>query len=574
MRHLSAILLSLALSSAAVAQQPTGRVAEIPAISGEINPGGGNATTESPADAPQSVRAIRCGDGFCSWGESAASCPSDCPGAYGNCGSAQNTLVTSFPTGTAACDPGQATTQNGDGVGNDGTYNWYCLGTSGSSPECFAQRPVYPACGSANNGGSLTYPTGSPACAIGTQYDRDTAGVDGFYNWDCVGINTPATESCQATNLSAPPVCKAYGGAYVAEPSSNDATGCDRGTFGNAADSVDTWRWTCSNSNTGASANCSAAKPTPAPTAAPTPVPTATPVPSAPRIDSFASSAVADPVNPGWYVATTGQTITLSWTSTNATTCTASGQWSGSKAVDGSQGGVTPASAPPGNRTYTLTCTNGAQNATASIVVRYVNAPTVNLTASPTAIATGGTSTLTWSTNSSATSCTASGNWSGAKSTGTSQTQTVSPASSGTKTYTLTCFNDAGASGSDSVSITVGAAPTPAPGSTGACGGVGDTVTWGSANQCSGTVPNDADGFWPISVTDSISSGNGYTGTMRFACSGDTSSYTLSQSPTAGDGCTGPAPTPTPTPTAAPGCTGPVTVLWSGAASGCSGSRA
>ena len=71
---------------------------------------------------------------------------------------------------------------------------------------------------------------------------------------------------------------------------------------------------------------------------------------------------------------------------------------------------------------------------------RYSSAPLppsdTTLSASPTTIISGGSATLTWSST-NATSCTASGAWSGIKS--TSGTQIVSPAV--TSTYTLTCAN-------------------------------------------------------------------------------------------------------------------------------------
>src|ERR1700682_3110915 len=56
---------------------------------------------------------------------------------------------------------------------------------------------------------------------------------------------------------------------------------------------------------------------------------------------------------------------------------------------------------------------NSAKNTPPPIV-------TVTLAASPTAVASGGASTLTWSST-NATSCTASGGWSGAKATGGTQ---------------------------------------------------------------------------------------------------------------------------------------------------------
>jgi hypothetical protein len=62
-------------------------------------------------------------------------------------------------------------------------------------------------------------------------------------------------------------------------------------------------------------------------------------------------------------------------------------------------------------------------------------APSVTLTASPSAVALNGTSTLTWSST-GVTSCTASGGWSGTKS--TSGTASVGPLSQDT-TYNLSC---------------------------------------------------------------------------------------------------------------------------------------
>jgi uncharacterized protein (TIGR03118 family) len=54
---------------------------------------------------------------------------------------------------------------------------------------------------------------------------------------------------------------------------------------------------------------------------------------------------------------TAGQSATLTWSSTQAVSCAASGAWSGSEAVTGSQA-VTPTAS--GSVTYTLTCTGAA----------------------------------------------------------------------------------------------------------------------------------------------------------------------------------------------------------------------
>ena len=65
---------------------------------------------------------------------------------------------------------------------------------------------------------------------------------------------------------------------------------------------------------------------------------------------------------------TVGQAATLSWSSTNATTCTASGAWTGERALNGSQS-VVPTSA--GTLTYSLACTGagGTTSRSATLTV-------------------------------------------------------------------------------------------------------------------------------------------------------------------------------------------------------------
>ena len=62
---------------------------------------------------------------------------------------------------------------------------------------------------------------------------------------------------------------------------------------------------------------------------------------------------------------TSGQSATLTWSSTNATSCTASGGWNGTLATSGSQstGALTQ------NSSFTLTCTGGGGTGTASVSV-------------------------------------------------------------------------------------------------------------------------------------------------------------------------------------------------------------
>jgi hypothetical protein len=87
------------------------------------------------------------------------------------------------------------------------------------------------------------------------------------------------------------------------------------------------------------------------------------------------------------------------------------------------------------------------------------SAPSVSLTASPTSITSGASSTLTWSST-NASSCTSSGGWSGTR--GTSGSLKVSPTS--TTTYTLDCSNSTGSAKASSTITVNAASPPPATG--------------------------------------------------------------------------------------------------------------
>ena len=214
-----------------------------------------------------------------------------------------------------------------------------------------------------------------------------------------------------------------------------------------------------------------------------------------------------------------GQAAMLSWSSANATTCTATGAWSGSKATNGSQGtGTLSATA-----VYTLACSGvgGSVTRSATVTVNGVPpppAPTVSLSASPASITSGGSSTLTWSST-NATSCTASGDWSGSKA--TSGTQGTG-ALTGSKSYTLAC-SGAGGTVSKTATVTVTAAPVPtvtlsaSPASIDS--GSSSTLTWSSTNASSCT----ASGGWSGSKATSGTQGTGAltaTTTYTLACTG------------------------------------------------------
>jgi hypothetical protein len=69
-----------------------------------------------------------------------------------------------------------------------------------------------------------------------------------------------------------------------------------------------------------------------------------------------------------------GESATLTWSSTNATSCTASGAWSGTQATSGSLS-VTPGSA--GNSTYMLSCSGADDSTSATSVVKLTVSATV-----------------------------------------------------------------------------------------------------------------------------------------------------------------------------------------------------
>lgn len=131
-----------------------------------------------------------------------------------------------------------------------------------------------------------------------------------------------------------------------------------------------------------------------------------------------------------------GEQSRLTWNSTNADSCYATGGWSGNKSVDGSQYVY-----PNQTRTYTIVCENGSRTAEDSVTV-YVddynnnNNLSVDIYADPTSISRGDSSVLRWSSN-DADYCTASGGWSGSRSTDGSLR--VYP--NQTTTYYVTCYN-------------------------------------------------------------------------------------------------------------------------------------
>ncbi|MDP2926816.1 MAG: hypothetical protein Q8N65_01620 [bacterium] len=218
---------------------------------------------------------------------------------------------------------------------------------------------------------------------------------------------------------------------------------------------------------------------------------------------------------------------TLSWASTNATACTASGDWAGAKATSGSEstGSLT------NSKTYTISCTGagGMANDSVTVIVQPATAPTVDIKANssdgPVTIAYNTAATLSWiSTN--ATSCTASSDWAGAKATSGSES---TGSLTNSKTYTISCTG-AGGTANDSVTVIVqSAAPTVDLKANGSDGPVtiayntAATLSWTSSNTTSCAASGDWSGSKAVSGSESTGSlTNSKTYTITCSGSGGT----------------------------------------------------
>ena len=132
-----------------------------------------------------------------------------------------------------------------------------------------------------------------------------------------------------------------------------------------------------------------------------------------------------------------GNSSNLTWTTTDATSCSASGAWSGAKGTSGTQS----TGALTANSSFTLACAGTGGTVTrAAVVTVTAGPPSVSLTANPPGVPRNTNTTLSW-TSANVTSCAASGAWSGPKA--TSASESVGPITQDT-TYTLSCIGTSG----------------------------------------------------------------------------------------------------------------------------------
>ena len=233
-----------------------------------------------------------------------------------------------------------------------------------------------------------------------------------------------------------------------------------------------------------------------------------------------------------------GGTTQLSWTSSTATSCSASGGWAGGKATSGTE----TSSALSANATFTLSCTGSGGTASDTKSVAAVGPPTVSLAVNPATVASGGTTALSWTTN-SATSCTASGGWSGTK---TPVGSTTSAALTASTTFTLTCTG-VGGTGSDSKTVTVVVPPavslTATPSTV--ASGAKTQLSWTSSNASSCTASGGWSGAQPTSGTATSAALTANT-TFTLTCTGAGGNATANAAVTV---TAGPPPPPPPAPT-------------------------
>ena len=141
----------------------------------------------------------------------------------------------------------------------------------------------------------------------------------------------------------------------------------------------------------------------------------------------------------------------LNWSTTNVTSCTASGDWDGSKGLSGVESTANLIEAA----TFIITCTGpgGSVTRNLSVAVDGIEPALLSLGADSTIVLAGKSANLTWSA-ANVTSCTASGDWSGDKAVGVSNTESTGKINKGSKTYVMTCTGPSGTV-SDSVTVNV-----------------------------------------------------------------------------------------------------------------------
>ena len=207
-----------------------------------------------------------------------------------------------------------------------------------------------------------------------------------------------------------------------------------------------------------------------------------------------------------------GGSTTLTWSSTHATSCAASGSWSGTLAASGSRS----TGALGDDATFVLTCTGaGGTSKPATVTVVVDDPPTATLSANPTSVTAGSRSTLTWSST-HATTCLAAGGWTGslaaagARASGAVNSQT---------TYTLTCSGAGGSSAPASATVNVIPTATVSVYPSVVAPRGSSRLTWSSVNASSCTAAGGWSGALGTGGTQTTGAVNATTA-YSLTCSG------------------------------------------------------
>ncbi len=219
-----------------------------------------------------------------------------------------------------------------------------------------------------------------------------------------------------------------------------------------------------------------------------------------------------------------GGRTTLTWSSTGADACEASGGWSGSQPSSG-----TFLTDPIDvSQTYTLSCDGAGGGTVARTTVNVAGgaaAPNVLLTASPPGVPVGGTTSLSW-TSANVTACTASGAWSGARA--TSGTEDSGPIDTD-QTFQLICDGPGGSAlAMTTVTVRLASlswdAPTENVDGTALDDLAGFNLYWGAASRSYG-VPVALSDPNATSYSIELSAGTYYFAMTAFDLDGNESAF-------------------------------------------------
>jgi len=169
----------------------------------------------------------------------------------------------------------------------------------------------------------------------------------------------------------------------------------------------------------------------------------------------------------------------------------------------------------------TATCTIIETYSPTSTVAPTTPAPTANLAIAQSSVTSGQSTTLSWSST-NATSCTASGGWSGTL--GTLGAQAVTPTAN--TTYSITCNGSGGNSPTQSVTVAVTAVTTAA---------TTQSVTAGSVTYVQGNASNNASQSLSVGFAGNTSAGDlivvglGFKNTVNFSSISDSQGNVFTQ---------------------------------------------